>query len=93
MSCLQLNRCKTIPPLGNSDRDKVSHGLQKPHQQKKTQTLFMQKSLKKRGAKDTRGTIKNKLAKSWLKKKKTNRQIIVHINQHRKIKTKQHELQ
>ncbi|CAG2217784.1 unnamed protein product [Mytilus edulis] len=35
----QLNRCKTIPPLGNSDHDIVlldfSHGLQKPKQQKR----------------------------------------------------------
>ena len=27
----------------------------------------------------------------WLKKKRTNRQIIVHKTQHRKLKTKQHE--
>ena len=49
----------------------------------------------KRGAKDTRGTFKliglNKLTTPWLKIKKTNRQIIVYMTQHRKLKTKQHE--
>ena len=35
--------------------------------------------------------IEEKLTTTWLKHKKTNRQIIEHKTQHRKLKTKQHE--
>ena len=35
--------------------------------------------------------IENKLTTPWLKIKRTNRQKIVHITQHRKLKNKQHE--
>ena len=35
--------------------------------------------------------IENKLTTSWLKIKKTNRQTVVHMTQHRKLKKNQHE--
>ena len=42
------------------------------------------------GTKDTRGTVKliNKLTTPWLKMKRTNRQTIVHITQHKQFKKK-----
>ena len=60
------------------------------------QCVQVQNTLKiKRGTKDTRGTVKlinrNKLTTPWLKMKHANRQTIVHVTQHRKLKNKQHE--
>ena len=41
----------------------------------------------------SRSQIENKLTTTWLKKKKTNRQMIVHETQHKQnIQIKQHEL-
>ena len=37
--------------------------------------------------------IENKLTTPWLKIKRTNRQTIVHMAQHKKLKNKQHEPQ
>ena len=52
-------------------------------------------NLNKKRANDTKGTFKlicrKKQIPSWLKKKKTNGQTIVHKTQHRKLKTRLHE--
>ena len=48
----------------------------------------------KRGTKDTKGTVKLinlKQTTPLRKMKKTNRQTIVHMRKHRKLKNKQHE--
>ena len=48
----------------------------------------------RRGAKDTRGTVKLidlKQTDNAMAKNEKDRQIIVHMTQHRKLKTKQHE--